>query len=94
MLILECETAGAGLADLRRRTNWQAWEGSQLQERGFNWRLRVDNATRSLDCLVQIDPDGQTYCPHLWDTSETVPLPGRPRCVRRMTFPGSSCAGS
>lgn len=40
MLILECETAGAGLADLRRRTNWQAWDGSQRQERDFNWRLR------------------------------------------------------
>jgi hypothetical protein len=58
MLILDCETASAGLADPRRRTNWQAWDGSQLQEPDFNWRLRVDIATRSLECLVQIDPDG------------------------------------
>ncbi|WP_329234658.1 hypothetical protein [Streptomyces canus] len=58
MLILECETASAGLADPRRRTNWQAWDDSQLQEPDFNWRLRVDIATRSVECLVQIDPDG------------------------------------
>jgi hypothetical protein len=75
MLTLECETAGAGLADLRRRTDWQAWDGSQLPEPDFNWRLRVDIATRSLECLVQIDPDGYDVLPHLWDASETVPLP-------------------
>jgi hypothetical protein len=75
MLILEGETAGAGLADLRRRTNWQAWDGSRLPEPDVNWRLRVDIATRSLECLAQIDPDGYDVLPHLWDASETVPLP-------------------
>ncbi|MFE1841701.1 hypothetical protein [Streptomyces sviceus] len=75
MLILECETAGAGLADLRRRTDWHAWDGSQLSEPDFNWRLRVDIATRSLECLAQIDPDGYDVLPHLWDANETVPLP-------------------
>ncbi|WP_405524435.1 hypothetical protein [Streptomyces canus] len=80
---------GAGLADLRRRTNWQTWAASQLQDLDFNRRLRVDTATRSLECLVQIDPDGYDVLPHQWDASETVPLPGRPRCVRRMTCPSS-----
>lgn len=75
MLTLECETAGAGLADLRSRTDWQAWDARQLPELDFNWRLRVDIATRSLECLVQVDPDGNDVLPHLWDASETVPLP-------------------
>jgi hypothetical protein len=65
MLTLECETAGAGLADLRRRTDWQAWNARQLPEPDFNWRLRVDSATRSLECLVQVDPDGYDVLPHL-----------------------------
>ncbi|MEU9331341.1 hypothetical protein AB0D91_47940 [Streptomyces canus] len=85
---------GAGLADLRCRTNWQTWEASELQEPDFNRRLRVDTATRSLECLVQIDPDRYDVLPHQWDASETVPPLGRPRWVRRMTCPGSSCAGS
>ncbi|WP_280910267.1 hypothetical protein [Streptomyces sp. SAI-208] len=75
MLILECETAGAGLADLARRANWQAWDGSRLPEPDGEWRLRVDIATRSLECLAQVDPDGYDVLPHLWDASETVALP-------------------
>ncbi|MEU9330911.1 hypothetical protein AB0D91_45520 [Streptomyces canus] len=35
----------------------------------------MDIATRSLECLAQIDPDGCDVLPHVWDASETVPLP-------------------
>lgn len=75
MLTLEAETAGAGLDDLRRRTDWQAWDARRLPELDFNWRLRVDIATRSLECIVQIEPDGNDVYPHLWDAGEAVSLP-------------------
>lgn len=75
MLTLECETAGAGLADLRRRTGWPAWDARTLSDLDADWRLRVDIATRSLECIVRVQPDGWDEEPHLWDASETVPLP-------------------
>ncbi|MFF0170221.1 hypothetical protein [Streptomyces prasinus] len=75
MLSLQCETAGAGIEDLRRRTNWQSWDGREMPALDVNWRVRADIATRSLRCLVQIDAEGCDVQPHLWDASETVPLP-------------------
>jgi hypothetical protein len=75
MLTLECESAGAGIADLRRRTDWSSWDGRRMPQLDFNWRLRVDIASRSLHCLVHIDREGNDELPHLWDASETVPLP-------------------
>jgi hypothetical protein len=74
MLTLECETAGAGIDDLRRRTDWRAWDARSMPELDFNWRVRVDIATRSLRCLVHIDREGNDD-PHLWDAAEKVPLP-------------------
>lgn len=75
MLSLECETAGAGIEDLRRRTDWQSWDGRELPALDVNWRVRADIATRSLRCLVQVDAEGWDIEPHLWDAGETVPLP-------------------
>ncbi|WP_406471958.1 hypothetical protein OH738_40875 (plasmid) [Streptomyces hirsutus] len=76
MLSLQCETAGAGIEDLRRRTDWQSWDGREMPALDVNWRIRADIATRSLRCLVQIDTEGMDMQPHLWDAGETVPLPG------------------
>ncbi|WP_455355915.1 hypothetical protein [Streptomyces sp. SYSU K217416] len=75
MLSLECETAGAGIEDLRRRTDWQGWDGREMPGLDFNWCVRADIATRSLRCLVQVDAEGWDVEPHLWDASETVALP-------------------
>ncbi|GAB1331642.1 hypothetical protein [Streptomyces sennicomposti] len=75
MLTLECETAGAGLADLRRRTGWQVWDARTLPELDVDWRLRVDIASKSLQSIVRVQPDGWDEEPHLWDASETVTLP-------------------
>lgn len=75
MLTLECETTGAGLANLRRRTGWQAWDARTLPELDVNWRLRVDIASRSLESIVRVQPDGWDEEPHLWDANETVTLP-------------------
>ncbi|GAA2301800.1 hypothetical protein GCM10010234_50910 [Streptomyces hawaiiensis] len=35
----------------------------------------MDIATRSLECIARIQPDGWDEEPHLWDASETVTLP-------------------
>ncbi|UFR07161.1 hypothetical protein KBP30_41220 [Streptomyces sp. Go40/10] len=75
MLTLECETAGAGLADLSRRTGWQAWNARTLPELDVDWRLRVDIASKLLQSIVRVQPDGWDEEPHLWDASETVTLP-------------------
>ncbi|WP_084718855.1 hypothetical protein [Streptacidiphilus carbonis] len=75
MLSLECETAGAGFEDLRRRTDWQDWNGRQMPKLDTTWCVRTDIATRSLQCLVQVDAEGWDVEPHLWDASETIALP-------------------
>jgi hypothetical protein len=75
LLSLECETAGTGIEDLRRRTDWQNWDGREMPALDVTWRVRADIATRSLRCLVQVDAEGWDVEPHLWDASETMPLP-------------------
>jgi hypothetical protein len=75
MLSLECETSGAGIEDLRRRTDWQTWDGRAMPELDFNLRVRVDIATRSLRCPVHVDANGYDEEPRLWDASEIVTLP-------------------
>ncbi|MGV9277685.1 hypothetical protein [Streptomyces griseosporeus] len=75
MLTLECETAGAGLEDLRRRADWHLWDGRRLPDLNSSWVVRADTATRSLRCLVQVDAEGWDVEPHLWDATETVSLP-------------------
>ncbi|WP_233221407.1 hypothetical protein [Streptomyces carminius] len=75
MLSLECETAGAGIEDLRRRTDWQSWDGRKMPALDITWRVRADIATRSLRCLAQVDTEGWDIEPRLWDANETVSLP-------------------
>lgn len=75
MLSLEGETAGAGIEDLRRRTDWPAWNGRGMPELDTSWCVRADIATRSLRCLVRVDAEGWDMEPHLWDASESVTLP-------------------
>jgi hypothetical protein len=73
-MMLEPETAGAGFADLLARTDWQPWDMRTLPDLNFNWRLRVDIATRSLTSLVHVDAEGYDDVV-LWRASETVALP-------------------
>ncbi|MEU7106463.1 hypothetical protein ABZ951_15605 [Streptomyces sp. NPDC046215] len=75
MLTLECETAGAGIEDLRRRTEWKPWDRRRMPELDVTWRLRADIDSRSLLCLTHVTDDGYDELPHLWDAAETVPLP-------------------
>ncbi|MGC4987315.1 hypothetical protein ACLQ18_43215 [Streptomyces sp. DT193] len=75
MRTLECETAGAGLADLRRRTGWPAWDARTLPDLDADWRLRVDIATRSLECIVRVQPDGWDEEPHLWTRAKRCRCP-------------------
>ncbi|MEV5598940.1 hypothetical protein [Streptomyces sp. NPDC052496] len=74
MLTLVCEGAGAGIADLRTRTGWAPYDLRRLPELDFNWRVRVDIASRTLRCLVHTDAEGDDD--HLlWEAAEDVPLP-------------------
>ncbi|WP_331448850.1 hypothetical protein [Streptomyces prasinus] len=82
MLSLQCETAGAGIEDLRRRTDWQSWDGREMPALDVNWRVRADIATRSLRCLVQIDTEAAT-------SSRTCGTRARP-C--RCPSPGGICS--
>lgn len=73
-LTLYPETPGGGIEDLRRRTGWSAWPTGALPGLDYNWRVRVDIATRSLTELVSVDADGWDDLV-LWRAAETVTLP-------------------
>ncbi|MEU6965138.1 hypothetical protein [Streptomyces chrestomyceticus] len=74
MLTLVCEGAGAGIADLRARTDWAPWDLRRLPELDVNWRVRVDIASRTLRCLVHTDAEGDDDH-RLWAAAEDVRLP-------------------
>lgn len=73
-LILHPQSGDAGLDDLLDRCGLPAWDARTLPPTDARWRARFDIATRSLEGIVHIDPDGFDDV-SLFDAAEKVTLP-------------------